>query len=102
MLRASSLDDMGRVNWLRGAFSQALEFHRQALTIRRALGDRRSIALSLANIGRVHHDSGNFKAAIAQFREALDLRRDIGDLIGIVQSLCDLAAVSYTHLRAHE
>ncbi|HET9625713.1 MAG TPA: tetratricopeptide repeat protein [Kofleriaceae bacterium] len=90
---ASTLDDMGRVNWLRGAFSHALDFHRQALTIRRALGDRRSIALSLANIGRVHHDTGNFKAAIGQFREALDLRRDIGDLVGIVQSLCDLGGV---------
>ncbi len=90
---ASTLDDMGRVNWLRGGFGQALEFHRQALTIRRALGDRRSIALSLANIGRVHHDTGNFKAAINQFREALDLRRDIGDLVGIVQSLCDLGGV---------
>ncbi|HEX2692365.1 MAG TPA: tetratricopeptide repeat protein [Kofleriaceae bacterium] len=90
---ASTLDDMGRVNWLRGAFGQALDFHRQALTIRRALGDRRSIALSLANIGRVHHDTGNFKAAIAQFREALDLRRDIGDLVGVVQSLCDLGGV---------
>ena len=90
---ASTLDDMGRVNWLRGAFGQALDFHRQSLTIRRALGDRRSIALSLANIGRVHHDTGNFKAAINQFREALDLRRDIGDLVGIVQSLCDLGGV---------
>ncbi len=90
---ASTLDDMGRVNWLRGAFGQALDFHRQALTIRRALGDRRSIALSLANIGRVHHDTGNFKAAINQFREALDLRRDIGDLLGVVQSLCDLGGV---------
>jgi tetratricopeptide (TPR) repeat protein len=90
---ASTLDDMGRVNWLRGGFSQALDFHRQALTIRRALGDRRSIALSLANIGRVHHDTGNFKAAINQFREALDLRRDINDLVGVVQSLCDLGGV---------
>lgn len=90
---ASTLDDMGRVNWLRGAFGQALDYHRQALTIRRALGDRRSIALSLANIGRVHHDTGNFKAAISQFREALDLRRDINDLVGVVQSLCDLAGV---------
>ena len=54
---ASTLDDMGRVHWLRGAYGQALDFHRQALTIRRALGDRRSIALSLANIGRVHHDT---------------------------------------------
>ncbi len=90
---ASTLDDMGRVHWLRGSHGQALDFHRQALTIRRALGDRRSIALSLANIGRVHHDTGNFKAAIAQFREALDLRRDIGDLVGVVQSLCDLGGV---------
>ena len=90
---ASTLDDMGKVHWLRGAYGQALEYHREALTIRRALGDRRSIALSLANIGRVHHDSGNFKAAIAQFREALDLRRDINDLSGVVQSLCDLGGV---------
>jgi tetratricopeptide (TPR) repeat protein len=90
---ASTLDDMGRVHWLRGAYGQALDFHRQALTIRRALGDRRSIALSFANIGRVHHDTGNFKAAINQFREALDLRRDIGDLVGVVQSLCDLGGV---------
>jgi tetratricopeptide (TPR) repeat protein len=90
---ASTLDDMGRVNWLRGGFGQALDYHRQALTIRRALGDRRSIALSLANIGRVHHDTGNFKAAISQFREALDLRRDINDLVGVVQSLCDLGGV---------
>ena len=89
----STLDDMGRVHWLRGAYGQALDFHRQALTIRRALNDRRSIALSLANIGRVHHDTGNFKAAINQFREALDLRRDIGDLVGVVQSLCDLGGV---------
>jgi tetratricopeptide (TPR) repeat protein len=90
---ASTLDDMGRVHWLRGAYGQALDFHRQALTIRRAIGDRRSIALSFANIGRVHHDTGNFKAAINQFREALDLRRDIGDLVGVVQSLCDLGGV---------
>ena len=90
---ASTLDDMGRVHWLRGAYGQALDFHRQSLTIRRALGDRRSIAVSLANIGRVHHDTGNFKAAINQFREALDLRRDIGDLLGVVQSLCDLGGV---------
>src|SRR6185503_21381873 len=69
------------------------DYHRQSLTIRRGLGDRRSIALSLANIGRVHHDSGNFKAAISQLREALDLRRDIGDLLGVVQSLCDLGGV---------
>lgn len=98
---ASTLDDMGRVHWLRGGYSQALDFHRQALTIRRALGDRRSIALSLANIGRVLHDSGNFKAAIAQFREALDLRRDISDLVGIVQSLCDLGGV-HTEVGNHE
>ena len=90
---AGTLDDIGKVHWLRGAYGQALEFHRRALAIRRGLGDRRSIALSLANIGRVHNDSGAFKAANRQFREALDLRRDIGDLSGVVQSLCDLGGV---------
>ena len=90
---SATLDDMGKVHWLRGAYGQALEFHRQALSIRRAIGDQRSIALSLANIGRVHHDSGGFKAAIAQFHEALELRRSISDRLGVVQSLCDLGGV---------
>lgn len=90
---ASVLDDIGRVHWIRGDHSEALQLHRKALAMRRTLGDRRSIALSLANIGRAHHDSGNFKAAIAQFREALDLRRDASDLLGVVQSLCDLGGV---------
>ncbi len=90
---AATLDDIGRVYWLRGEYMQALDLHRQALAIRRAVGDRRSTALSHANIGRVHHDSGNFNAAIAQFREALDLRRDSNDLVGVVQSLCDLSGV---------
>lgn len=90
---AAAVDDIGRVHWIRGDHTEALQLHRKALAIRRNLGDRRSIALSLANIGRAHHDSGNFKAAIAQFREALDLRRDASDLVGIVQSLCDLGGV---------
>ncbi len=88
---ALTLDEMGRVHWVRGAYGQALDFHRQALGIRRSLADRRSIAVSLANLGRVYHDCGQFKTAIAHFREALDLRRDILDRVGIVQSLGDLA-----------
>ena len=76
----STLDDMGRVHWLRGAFGQALDLHRQALTIRRALGDRRSIALSLAqHRARPPRHRATSRRRSTQFREALDLRRDIGD-----------------------
>ena len=76
---ASTLDDMGRVHWLRGAYGQALDYHRQALTIRRGLGDRRSIALSLGQHRprppRLRQLQGGDRAAARGARPAARHRR---------------------------
>src|SRR5690606_40023550 len=44
---AASHDDIGRLLWLRGDYDAALKELRVALDMRKELGDRRSIALSL-------------------------------------------------------
>src|SRR5262249_19532006 len=44
---ASSIDDIGKLHWLKGEYKEAEEALRDALTRRRQLADRRSIALSL-------------------------------------------------------
>ena len=94
---ASSLDDVGKVHWMRGAYSAAETFMRDALSHRERLGDERSIALSYNNLGLVYADSGRFAEAIEAFQAALELRRHIDDKPGIAQSLNNLGTIHQDH-----
>ncbi len=91
---ASTIDDIGKVHWLRGDYPKALEATERALAMRRRMGDRRSIALSLNNLGLVYQDSGQFKEALNAFEQALLIRREIGDLVGVCVSLNNLGTVA--------
>ncbi len=91
---ASTVDDLGKLHWLRGDYVKALDFGQRALVMRRQIGDRRSIALSLNNLGLVYQDSGQFKRALAAFEQALEIRREIGDLVGVSQTLNNLGTVA--------
>jgi tetratricopeptide (TPR) repeat protein len=91
---ASTVDDIGKLHWLKGDYEQALEHTQRALGMRRRLGDRRSIALSLNNMGLVYQDSGRYKEALDAFEQALVIRREIGDLVGVTISLNNLGTVA--------
>lgn len=91
---ASTVDDIGKLHWLRGDYQKALSSTQRALVLRRKLGDRRSIALSLNNLGLVYQDSGQFKLALDSFEQALRIRREIGDLVGVSISLNNLGTVA--------
>lgn len=91
---ASSWDDLGKLQWLRGDYIKALEQLSVALEMRRALGDRRSIALSLNNLGLVLQDSGRFRDAREAFEQSLSIRREIGDLLGVVTTLNNIGSVA--------
>lgn len=91
---ASSIDDLGKLRWLKGEYEQALEALRDGLARRRKLGDRRSIALSLNNLGLVLEDSGEFKEALEAFEQALTIRQQIGDLVGIVVTLNNIGTIA--------
>ncbi len=91
---ASTVDDIGKLHWLRGDYVRALEFTQRALQMRRRIGDRRSIALSLNNMGLVYQDSGHFAQALDAFEQALTIRREIGDLVGVAISLNNLGTVA--------
>jgi tetratricopeptide (TPR) repeat protein len=90
---ASSLDDIGKVHWMRGAYEAAGRFTRRALSLREELGDPRSIALSYNNLGLVYQDSGRFAEALDAFEEALARRQEIGDRPGIAQTLNNLGTI---------
>ena len=98
---ASTLDDIGKVHWMRGDYETAERFTLQALERRRALGDDRGVALGYNNLGIVYQDSGRFAEALEAFQQALELRRSIDDLPGIAQSLNNLGTV-YQDRGEHE
>jgi tetratricopeptide (TPR) repeat protein/type II secretory pathway predicted ATPase ExeA len=91
---ASTVDDIGKLHWLRGDYPRALEFTQRALATRRKIGDRRSIALSLNNLGLVFQDSGQFQKALDSFEQALGIRREIGDLVGVSVTLNNLGTIA--------
>ncbi|MAQ18369.1 MAG: hypothetical protein CMN30_26670 [Sandaracinus sp.] len=103
---ASSIDDIGKVHWMRGNYEASERFMHRALELRKELaereadfdgtlspGSKRSIALSLNNLGLVYQDSGRFSEAKAAFEEALLLRQEIGDRPGIAQTLNNLGTI---------
>jgi tetratricopeptide (TPR) repeat protein len=91
---ASTIDDIGKLHWMKGEYDIALRELRDGLARRQKLGDRRSIALSLNNLGLVLQDSGDFRGALEAFDSALKIRREIGDLVGVVVTLNNLGTVS--------
>ncbi len=60
-------------------FPTALEHHRQALALRRTVGDRRGEAISLYNLSTVYHDSGDQEAARATLEQVCALTQRLGD-----------------------
>ncbi len=90
---ASSIDDIGKLSWLKGEYAASLVSLRDGLARRRRLGDRRSIALSFNNLGNVLQETGEFGQAIESFEQALTIRRDIGDLPGVVATLNNLGMI---------
>lgn len=102
---ASSIDDIGKVHWMRGGYEAAERFMQRALEMRREFGDTRSIALSQNNLGLVFQDSGRFAEAKQAFQEAWVLRQEIGDRPGIAQTLNNLGTIHQDdgdHARAAE
>ena len=91
---AGTLDDIGRLHWLKGDHALAIEYTARALSMRRRIGEPRALAVSLNNLGLVQQDSGNYQAARDAFDQALRIRREIGDPVGGSRTLDSLGAVA--------
>lgn len=90
---ASTLDDLGKIHWIRGAQDKAFEFYSASLRMRRGFEDKRSIALSLSNLGRLKLQRGELREAMIYFREALELRKNSRDRQGLASSYNDMGGL---------
>ena len=69
-----------------GDLNGSLTLNREALAIRREIGDRVNLAVSLNNIGNVLLDLGDLDGAVAHYEEAAGIHREIGDRRGLARA----------------
>lgn len=96
---ADALDQIARLLRIEGngsAYAEALSHLREALELRRQVGDRRAIANSLEAIASTYLQQGRSDEAESGLAEALELRRAVGDRAGEASALGNLGLVRHS------
>ena len=94
LARADALNAAGVLAYHQHDAAAAEAQHREALEIRRALGDRRGAAISLNNLGILARDRGDFAAARELQQQSLAIAREIGNANGAARSLGNLGMIA--------
>lgn len=92
-LEADIATDAGLMSEERGLWAKALEHYREALSMRRALGQLEGIGEASLNLGFALVQTGSFTDARSLFEEAERISTGTGDRIGRVRSLHALASL---------
>jgi tetratricopeptide (TPR) repeat protein len=67
------LDSLGYITHNSGRHNEALRYYREALALRRSVGDAYNEADTLSRLGDIHAALGQAKEAIATWHQALEL-----------------------------
>jgi tetratricopeptide (TPR) repeat protein len=73
-----ALRGLGEVERLVGEYGQAREYHTQAVTVARHLGDRPGEAEALWGLGHVASDTAERSQACELWRQALEIYEQLG------------------------
>ena len=85
-----------------GRYHEAVECHRQALEILRALGDRRGVALTQSNLALAVSHTGDDVWAVGLFEEAAATLRELGDEEHEARIMANLGVTHRRHGRPEE
>jgi tetratricopeptide (TPR) repeat protein len=91
--QASTLEQLGILEWRTGNYPAAAANLQQALALFRDLGEQLGQASALHQLGAVQLFTGDYPAAAASHQQALALFGDLGHLAGQASSLNDLGLV---------
>ncbi|PXF61083.1 MAG: hypothetical protein C4B59_05865 [Candidatus Methanogaster sp.] len=84
------LTERGNNAYERSEFRESIEYHEQALTIAREIGDRGDECNRLGNLGRAYYALGEIRKAIEYHKQALAIAREVGDRRGEGEALLRL------------
>lgn len=85
--------NLGKLYTLKAQYTEALQYHRKALQLRRQLRDRTAEARSLNDIGILYELMKNDERCEANHEVALEIRQELKDKRGIAESYNHLAAL---------
>ncbi len=88
---AAALNSLGVVQEIRGNYTKAIDFYKQALAIRRRLGDLSEIGATLNNLGIAYDYQGNFDSAFTVYRENLGIQQELRDTQKIARAHYNIA-----------
>ena len=91
---AVATGNLGLVYAGRGDLEGAEKYHRKALAIDEAIGDRLGQAYQLGNLGNVYAGRGDLEGAEEYHRKALDIFEEIGDELGQASEFGNLGGVA--------
>ncbi len=94
-MQATVLSGAGALAGAQGDLERAEALHKEALTLRRELGDTPGIAGSLGNLGLMAMVRGDYARATALYMECLPLFREVSDKRGIAASLNNMGLVAH-------
>lgn len=92
-LKASLLNELGRLHHLIGMEAEALKYWESALAIYRQIGERRNEGAMLGNIGGAFRVLGQYDKALEAFQSSLSICREAGDRQGEGMALNSIAIV---------
>ena len=81
-VEATELQNIGLAHYTAGRYARARDAFRQALAIRRQLGDRAGEGATLNSLGNTQDALGEFAQALDSYRQALGIRRELHDRAG--------------------
>ncbi len=90
-VRAKALNVAGNLARVEGDYTAAVKWHREALSLRRTMDDRRGIAASVNNLGVDAKDQGDYATARTFFEESLSIKRELDEPRGVALTLSNLA-----------
>ena len=94
-LTSSFLHNLGI---LKGHFGMRLDqedLYYQSLEIRKRLGDKQGISMSLSSLGLLYKNQGKIEEAEQLYLESLEIKRQLGDKKGISSSLSNLGVIYF-------
>lgn len=87
------LGDLQEITFTMGELSEAEGYAKRVADIASALGDNKSLSMSLRTLGKVHYGRGRFEESESEFSESIRLSSKIDDMEGVAEARYVLGAI---------
>lgn len=92
---AKSYNLLGILFYKRADYTRALQYHRQALALRREISDKLGIAMSQTNLGNIYTDLLYYKLAEASYLDALKQYNELHNAAQTAKCLINLGVLKH-------